>query len=288
MQSLAALIGGAALSSMMACGPPAERYELEGSVVSVDVEAGKVTVSHDEIPGFMEAMTMPFSVLDRRLLPSMQEGDNLRATLVVQGNSYWLEDLVLSRPVASGSLVDEMTPTGPEVGSPVPDIELLNQDGEPIRIGDYRGKGLLLTFIYTRCPLVDFCPRMNSHFATIEQALEAEPELYQQTHLLSISFDPEFDTPELLRTFALQQPTIAPETFSHWEFATATHENLREIGFYLGLYYEDDEDQIAHNLRTALVAPDGTLAKLYPGNAWTPDEAVSDVREVLSSASASP
>jgi len=266
----------------ISCGPPPERYELEGKIVSVDVAAGKVTVAHKEISGLMDAMTMPFSVVDRKLLPSMQPGDTLRATLVVRGNAHWLEDLVFSRAAASGSLVDEMTPSGPELGSTVPDIELVNQDGDAVQISDYRGKALLLTFIYTRCPLVEFCPRMNKHFAVIEQTLEADPELYQRTHLLSISFDPEFDTPELLRTFALQQPTITIETLSHWEFASGTQENLREIGFYLGLTYREEEDQIVHNLRTAVVAPDGTLAKLYLGNDWKPEEVVADVRELFS------
>ena len=266
----------------ISCGEPPERYELEGKVVSVDVAAGRVTVAHKEISGLMDAMTMPFSVVDRKLLPSIQEGDQLRAILVVRGNAHWLEGLVVSRAVANGSLVDEMASSGPEIGSTVPDIELVNQDGDVVRISDYRGKALLLTFIYTRCPLVEFCPRMNKHFSVIEQTLEANPELYEQTHLLSISFDPEFDTPELLKTFALQQPKVTTETLSHWEFASGTQENLRTIGFYLGLTYREEEDQIVHNLRTAFVAPDGTLAKLYLGNDWKPDEAVSDLRELLS------
>ena len=273
------VIGAAAFT--ISCGPPAERHELEGKVVSVDVEAGKVTLAHQEISGLMDAMTMPFNVPDRKLLPSIQEGDTLRAILVVRGNAHWLEELVVSRAGASGSLVDAMTPSGPELGSAVPDIELVNQDGEAIRISDYRGKALLLTFIYTRCPLVEFCPRMNKHFAVVEQTLEVDP-LYERTHLLSISFDPEFDTPELLKTFALQQPTVKTATLSHWEFASGTHENLRAIGFYLGLTYREAEDQIVHNLRTAFVAPDGTLAKLYLGNDWKPEEVVSDVREFFS------
>jgi len=274
------VIGAAAVT--ISCGPPAERYELEGKVVSVDVARGKVTLAHKEISGLMDAMTMPFSVPDRKLLPSIEEGDYLRAILVVRGNGHWLEELVVSRAVASGSLVDEMTPSGPEIGSTVPDIELVNQDGDAVRISDYRGKALLLTFIYTRCPLVEFCPRMNKHFAVIEQTLEADPELYERTHLLSISFDPDFDTPELLKTFALQQPTVTTETLSHWEFASGTQENLRTIGFYLGLTYREAEDQIVHNLRTAFVAPDGTLAKLYLGNDWNPEEVVSDVRAFFS------
>ena len=266
----------------VACRPPAERYELEGSIVEVDVDDGQVTVAHEDIPGYMDAMTMPFSVVDRKLLPNMEPGDNLRATLVVRGNAFWLEDLVVSRSAASGSLKEQMA-AEPQIGRPVPDIELVNQDGETIRMGDYRGKAVLLTFIYTRCPLPDFCPAMNKNFDAIEQALRAEPDVYGRTHLLSISFDPEFDTPELLRTFALQRHTITEETLNHWEFATGTHENLRILGYELGLVYQvASEDEIVHNLKTALIAPDGTLAKVYSGNWWTTELAVADMRDVIS------
>jgi protein SCO1/2 len=266
----------------VACRPPAERYEFEGSIIEVDVDGGRVTVAHDDIPGYMDAMTMPFSVVDRKLLPSMGPGDSLRATLVVRGNAYWLEDLVVSRSAASDSLEEQMA-AEPQIGRPVPDVELVNQDGEAIRIGDYRGKAVLLTFIYTRCPLPDFCPAMNKNFDAIEEALGAEPDVYNRTHLLSISFDPEFDTPELLRTFALQRHTITEETLDHWEFATGTHENLRILGYELGLVYRvESEDEIVHNLKTALVAPDGTLAKVYSGNWWTTELAVADMRDVIS------
>jgi len=269
---------------MTACGPEPVFYEIEGKVVSVDTDSGKVTLAHEAIPGFMDPMTMPFTVLDRQLLPSMQNGDRLVATLVVRGPSHWLEDVVVSRSTASGSLVDPDAPTGPEIGSSVPNVWFTNQDGARVEIGDYEGKALLVTFVYTRCPLLEFCPRMNGHFGALEEALAAEPSLYAKTHLLTVSFDPEFDTPELLRAFALQQPAVSDDTFSHWEFVTGTHEQVREIGYYLGLTYRNDDalEQIVHNLRTALVGPDGTLSKLYRGNEWTPEEALADISVLVS------
>lgn len=271
-----------ALAVAVACRPPAERYELEGSIVEVDIDGGQVTVAHEDIPGYMDAMTMPFSVVDRKLLPNMERGDNLQATLVVRGNAYWLEEIVVSRSVASGSLQAQMA-AEPQIGRPVPDVELVNQDGETIRMGDYRGKAVLVTFIYTRCPLPDFCPAMNKNFDAIEEALRADPDVYARTHLLSISFDPEFDTPELLRTFALQRHSITEETLDHWEFATGTHENLRTLGYDIGLVYQvASEDEIVHNLKTALIAPNGTLAEVYSGNWWTTELAVQDMRDVLS------
>ncbi len=265
------------------CGPPPERYELEGKVVSVEADAGRVTVAHKEVPGFMGAMTMPFPVADRQILASMQEGDKLRATLVVQGSSHWLEDLVVSRSTASGSQYDPDTPRGPEPGTEVPDVELTNQDGDTIRVSDFQGKAVVVTFIYTRCPLVEFCPRMNANFGVLEQALSKDEGLYEKSHLLTVSFDPEFDTPELLRTFALQQPAITEKTFAHWDFATGTQEQVRTLGFYLGLMFGDGAttDEIVHNLRTGLIAPDGTLAKLYLGNEWTPEDVLTDLSALV-------
>ena len=265
----------------LSCRPPAERYELEGTVVEVDVDGGKVTVAHKEIPDYMDAMTMPFSVVDRKLLPNMEAGDKLRATLVVRGNAYWLEDLAISRAVASGSLMAQMA-AEPQIGAPVPDVPFVNQDGETVRMSDYQGKAVLLTFIYTRCPLPDFCPAMNKNFDAIEEELAADPELYDRTHLLSISFDPEFDTPELLRTFALQRHGISEETLAHWEFVTGTHENLRTLGYELGLIYRagESDEEIVHNLRTALIAPNGAIAKVYSGNAWTTEQALADARDL--------
>lgn len=263
------------------CGAPEERYELSGEVVAIDRERGRVSVNHEAIPGFMDAMTMPFRVKDRRLLRVMSPGDDLKATLVVKGNASWLEDLVASRGVAEGSVVADVTPVGPKIGSTVLDVELINQDAQPIRLSEFQGKALLITFIYTRCPLVDYCPKMNHQFSEVEKLLYASPRLYEKSHLLTISFDPEFDTPELLRTFALQQPGGSERTLEHWSFATGTQENLRALGFYLGLSYRNAEEQIVHNLRTALVAPDGTLAKAYNGNDWTSQEVLDDVAESL-------
>lgn len=275
-RALAAL----AVVTLSSCGggdeADARRFELRGKVVSVDADAGTVTVEHGPVEGFMGAMTMPFSVKERWVFENLEPGDRLDAILVVRGREYWLEELVIARPA---SLDAAAPPPGPSPGDAVPDAVLTNQSGERIRLADYRGKALALTFIYTRCPLADFCPRMTHHFGVVENALKNDPGLYGRTHLLTVSFDPAYDTPEKLATYAWQQALVEGDTLDHWEFAAASAEELSRLASFFGLEYRDADDQIVHNLRTAVVAPDGTLAALFTGNQWQAQDLLAALRE---------
>ena len=245
------------------------RYDVKGKVVSVDAENGTVTLDHEAIGDFMAAMTMPFPLKDQWAFEYLEPGNRLNAVLVVSSNEYWLEDVVISEAPAP---LDEDTVPPARLGEPVPNVELVNQDGAAIRIADYAGKALLITFIYTRCPLADFCPRMTAQFTALERMLKEEPGLYDKTHLLAISFDPAYDTPEKLRQYALDEAHVAADAFSHWEFATGTPDAVGELARFLNLEYSGEDENIVHNLRTAVVAPDGTLFELHTGNSWTPDD----------------
>jgi protein SCO1/2 len=273
-----------AASLLAACQEVEERrFELRGKVVDVDARGRTVTVDHEEVEGFMPGMTMPFPVKDDKVFGSLTPGDGLNAILVVRDRGtereYWLQELVVSRslPSAEGPSPAEAT----RIGELAPDTDLVNQDGRRFRLSDHRGKAVLVTFIYTRCPLVDFCPRMTRHFEALEELLRADPELYQRTQLLTLSFDPEFDTPETLKAYAVQMVQATDATFAHWEFATGNPESVRELASFLQLEYRAEKDEIVHNLRTALLAPDGTLKEIYRGNEWSPGEALNDVKSLL-------
>lgn len=249
------------------------QFPLRGTVVSVDRDAGTVTVDHEDIEDFMPGMTMPFPLKDAWAFDALSPGDRLDAILVVNDDGFWLEQLVISTPPSPDTGVDTTPMPGP--GDPVPDVELLNQDGQTIRLSDYREKALLVTFIYTRCPLPDFCPKMTDHFLELEGKLREDPDLYRKTHLLTISFDPAVDTPEKLKSYALAR--ISEEALKHWEFATGDHENIRGLASFLQLNYTEADGEIVHNLRTAAIAPDGTLFELYTGNSWSPDDVLDAV-----------
>jgi protein SCO1/2 len=272
------------------CGPePAKSgvksYPLAGTVVAVDAANRKITIDHEEIPGFMPAMTMPFVVLekDAALLEIVSPGDRVTAQLVVPDTRYWIENLVVVKkgerdpnappPPASHSL---------HPGEALPDVALVNQAGETVRLADYRGRALALTFIFTRCPLPDFCPLMMRNFAAVHATLIADEVLRARTHLLTLSFDTEHDTPEVLRRYGESfQKTDPP--FTHWELASGTEKDIRRLGNALGLDYVEETRSFTHNLRTAVIDPEGKLVRLFRGNDWTPDELAADVRAAAGS-----
>jgi protein SCO1/2 len=260
-----------------------KRYDLKGTVVSVDKANRSATISHEEVKGFMEAMTMPFKLKDAWPLDVMKPGDQVQAALVVTDDSAWLEDVVVvQKPQAAPSAAAPENSALPKPGDAVPDFRLVNQDGQPVRLAQYRGRALLLTFIYTRCPVPEYCSLMSSNFGEIERELEKDASLYKGTHLLSVSFDPAYDTPKVLRSYgAAQTGKYDRETFAHWEFVTGKAEEVKKMAQFFGLAYMPEKDEIVHSLQTALIAPDGKLVKLYSGNQWKPPEVVADIRALI-------
>jgi protein SCO1/2 len=255
-----------------------KRYDFKGKVIVVEPDKHLVTVSHEDIKGYMPAMTMPFTVKNESDLQILAPDDEITATLVIDGKHSWLEDLIITRQSATAPAMPgvQMAKEGDEV----PNFTLRNQDDREIHIKNYRGKALLLTFIYTRCPVPDYCTLMSNNFAQIDRALGQNPELYGKTHLLSISIDPDYDTPKVLRSYgAAHTERYQNETFAHWEFATGTSEQVKEIAQFFGLTYIPEKDQIIHALRTVIIDPQGKVAKIYRGNEWKPEEVVEELKK---------
>jgi len=251
----------------------------------VDQQHQYVTIAHEEVQGYMGAMTMPFKLKDEWAYGVLAAGDQVQATLVVESNRTWLEDVVITRgspATANGSTTSGVPELGPQPGDELPNFPLVNQDKQPISLQQYRGKVLLLTFIYTRCPLPDFCPKMAGNFAAIYQALRQAPEMYAKTHLLCISFDPAFDTPAVLRSYEVAYAdSDTPETFAHWEFASGTAQEVKDLAQFFGLVHVPQTDQITHSLRTVVITPEGKVFKVYRGNDWTPTDLLRDVQQLL-------
>ncbi len=274
------------------CGPTdsstAKRYDLEGKVVAVEKDKKLVTVAHEDVKNLMPAMTMEFSVpaawvYEVPLMP----GDRITATLVVDGLKHWLEDVVIAKQPTDSAGGSPTARVEAQPGEEVPDHRLVNQDGKTIRLKDYRGKALLLTFIFTRCQMPDQCTLMSNNFAAIDRELQKQPELRAKTHLLSVSFDPDYDTPKVLRSYgAAYTGKYSDETFAHWEFASGSADQLKGLAEFFGLTYTkgaSGQDQIVHSLRTALIGPDGKIVKVYRGNEWKPDEALKEIQALIQS-----
>jgi protein SCO1/2 len=258
---------------------------MRGKVVRTDSAKGEVTVNHEAIPGFMEAMTMPYQLKDANIASELHPGDVITADVLVSQDpnaDVFLDHIVV---VAQGKpdyrpAVQYHVPTA---GDAVPDFKLRNQDGRAIRLAQFKGQAVLVTFIYTRCPLPNYCPRVTRNFAEIEKQLATMPGALAKTHLICVSFDPENDTPERLRAYgATYIGSDAKTAFAHWDFAVPDKAVLSEMAkfFDVGLTNEADRT-ITHTLSTTLIGPDGKVVKFYPGNEWTVEQVLGDVKQAI-------
>jgi protein SCO1 len=258
---------------------PVRRYRLRGTVVQVDKAQQHLVVNHEEIPGFMGAMTMPYPVVDAQTLEKLSPGDQITADVVVTPGEIHLENIVVVKKSDGRT-----SPTGAQLqpsdqGATVPDFTLVNQDGTRIRLAQYRGKSVLLTFIYTRCPLPDYCPLMTHNFAEIEKETQKSPDLYAKTHLLSISFDSQYDTPKVLRNYARAFVTDrGQQTFGHWEFATIPAAEKNNVTKFFDVFVTQEQGQITHSMSTAIISPDGRIYRAYNGNDWKPADVLADLK----------
>ncbi len=257
-------------------------YKLRGKVVSTNSASGEVTLDHDAIPGFMEAMTMPYKLKDANILSELHPGDILTADLLVSENAD--AGMVLDHIVVVGQAKPDYKPKVsyhvPAPGDAVPDFKLRNQDGRIIHLHQFRGRELLVTFIYTRCPLPDFCPRVTHNFADINRQLASYRALYDKTHLLCVTFDSDNDTPERLRAYGASYiGSDAKDAFSHWDFAVPDKPELAAMTQYFDVGITPAADNsITHTLSTTLIGADGKVVRFYPGNEWTPDQVLADIR----------
>jgi protein SCO1/2 len=260
-----------------------KRYDLKGTIVSVQPEKRQVTIEHEDVEGYMPGMTMPFNVRNESDMQMLVPNAEITATLVVDGKHSWIENLFVVTKQEAGGPAAEAAVVHAKEGDEVPNFALVNQDAKPIRINNYRGKALLLTFIYTRCPDPEFCTLMSNNFAQIERQLGQDPGLYAKTHLLSITFDPGYDQPSVLRSYgAAYTERYENETFAHWEFATGTNDQVKEIAQYFGMTYSPQDEKIVHGLRTAIISHDGKVAKVYIGNEWKTEEVVEELKKSVS------
>jgi protein SCO1/2 len=265
------------LATAAACGrePAGREYQLQGQILAIQPERNEVLIKHGDIKGFMPAMTMPFPVRDPGLLKDKTAGDLVTATLVVSDTSAHLSTLTKTGHAA----VDvPATPPAPPIlqpGEPVADAAFVDQAGRKASLAALRGHRVALTFIYTRCPLPDYCPLMDRHFVTIQKRLQSTPAL-GDVRLISATLDPEFDTPEVLTAHASRlgaEPRI-------WSFVTATPAAMTAFGRQFDLYVERNEQDaidITHNLRTVVIDASGRLVKMRTGNDWTPADLLADL-----------
>lgn len=266
------------LSVFALCSPllGAARFDVVGTVVQMRPESQSVVVAHEDIPGFMPAMTMPFRVLDPAELEGLKQYDRVQFVFVVGDDSSHAEAFrVLESPAPQQApqapTAAEAAPRKLKEGDTVPQVELVDQDGEPVQLTD-EARWTVMTFIFTRCPVPEFCPRMSSSLRAVQDALPSR-DLGGKVRLLSVTLDPEFDTPALLKEYG----TAVGSDFDIWQYATGTQQEIDRLTSAFRVFVKENGVTLDHTLCTALIRPDGTIEKIWRGNAWTSDEVLSAI-----------
>jgi len=258
----------------------AKRYKLKGVITGVDRAGKKASIKHEEIPGYMSAMTMDFPIKEDFVFEELSVGSDITAELVVDNAAdppYWIEKIVVTSPPKPGQSLPPVKETVAVEGKTMPDFALTNQDGKEISLADFRGKTWALTFIYSECPLPNFCIAMSKNFSDLANQIAEDDELKEKVRLLSISFDPKRDTPEKLKSYGLGYlgKDSDAKDFKVWQLAAGKDGEIQKLADFFGLRYEVDEkdnSQFNHSLRTAVISEDGKVTKVFSGSDWKPDE----------------
>jgi protein SCO1/2 len=257
-------------------GPPERQYTLVGQVLSVAPERNEITIKHEAIKGFMPGMTMPFKVRDSALLEERVPGDLVTATLVVGEVEAHLSTLTKTGAAPVTDAPPASVAEGLEPGDTVADAMFIDETGAPRRLADWRGHRVALTFMYSRCPLPEFCPLMDRHFAAVQRALAKAPQ-FGDVRLLSITMDPAFDTPAVLKAHGARLGAEA----ATWSFLSPEPAGARTFFEQFGLIVEREgagAGDITHNLRTVVLDADGKVSAIRTGNDWTPAQLIADLR----------
>jgi protein SCO1/2 len=254
-------------------------YEASGIVREISEDRTFARIRHEEIPGYMPKMTMRLNVRDPDELTNIAVDDTIQFRLVATDETHWIDRIarvaatVDSAPETETAPADEAASIELEVGDILPDHALLSEDGTTIQLSDFRGKALAFTFIFTRCPLPDFCPRMSNNFRDARKMLRAEKNAPTNWAFLSVSFDPENDTPEVLRAYG---ETCRNDDPDRWTFAAASKETLSSFAPEVDLLLSPD---MSHNLRTVVLDTEGRIANQFDGNLWTPEDLANAVKD---------
>jgi protein SCO1 len=261
----------------------AKRYPLRGVIRKVDVGKREITVEHEAVPDYMDAMTMDFPVRDDpQVFEILHVGDRVEARLVVDRGDYWLEQiltkgfvptLVPASPSASqgGPAVTPAPNRGVAVGDPVPDFSLTDQTGHAFRLSQMRGEPVAVTFLYTRCPIATACPMTAARFAKLDSLLAEKG----YGKLVTISVDPEHDTPKVLADYA-KHLGAKP---ARWKFLTGDPKAVADAASSFGVLYYPEKGTVVHTQAVAVVDPAGRLAAIYFGEHWDPADLLRDIEK---------
>jgi protein SCO1/2 len=258
----------------------AQHYDTRGVVRGFSPDRSTIEIQHENIPGFMPSMTMPFVARDAKEIADLKIGDAISFRITVTQRDFWIdnvdkirrEDVNVADPKptvaissANGARLKE--------GDEMPVFNLTNQNNEPISLETFRGQPFVLTFIFTRCPVPNFCPRMSNNFEELQAAIKTGSDALARTRLLSITLDPDYDTPRILSDYA---------AFRHadrqiWTFGTGEKREMDSLTSAFSVYRRTEGGTISHGLATALIDKNGKIDKIWRGNGWTPADVIEEI-----------
>ena len=246
-------------------------------VVTAAPADGRVMVAHEAIGDYMPAMTMPFALRSGESAPALAPGDKVRFTLRVDGNaSHATAFERVGRDEAVAAALRGDAPTAASrlrKGDPVPEVSLVTQDGAPFTIRDLQGRITAVTFIFTRCPMPEFCPLMVRRFQEVQRTIAAD-QLLADARLVAVTLDPTFDTPQVLASYARAMQADP----ARWQFVTGSPSEIQRLTKAFSIHVERNGVLLDHTLATAVVGPDGRVRELWRGNGWTANEVVTALR----------
>ncbi len=248
-----------------------------GVVKELVPEDRQITISHEAISNYMAAMTMPFKVRDAKELAGLRRGDEITFRLNVADSESWVDRVT---KIGTVTLPPPGTPAHPPatpLRHPLLDYKFTNELGQAVSLNDFRGQALAITFFYTRCPLPDYCPRLSKNFEEAEQKLESGPGAPVNWHLLSVSFDPEFDTPAMLKAYG-DAYQYDPK---HWSFLTGPADKIGELARESGVNYQPENGTINHNFRTLIIDTRGHLQMIFPMTGDFSDQIVAEILKAI-------
>ena len=259
-----------------------EHYNTRGVVRGFSPDRSAIEIQHENIPGFMPSMTMPFVARDGKEIADLKTGDSISFRMTVTQKDFWIdnvkkirrEDVNVAEPKPTSAVSTEGGARLRE-GDEMPLFSLTNQNGERISLDTFRGQPFVLTFVFTRCPVPNFCPRMSNNFEELQTAIKGGSGTLATTRLLSITLDPHYDTPKVLSDYAEYHRADA----RIWAFATGDEKEINSITRAFSVYRQNEGGTISHGLATALIDKNGKIAKLWRGNAWTPAEVIEEIKK---------
>lgn len=275
MPAITAILLGLAVLRGGESGEAAVRtFPARGVILETKTESAQVVIRHEPIAGYMDGMTMPFKVKDVAQLTNLNRGDQVTFQLHVTSDESWVDHF---QKIGAVSLPENKTRPA-EISAPRPDKSVLdykftNELGQAVSFNDFRGDALAITFFYTRCPVPDYCPRLSKNFKEASRKLEAITNAPTNWHFISVSFDPQSDTPEILKNYGL---TYGYDP-AHWSFFTGPQDKIAQLARGSGVKYEADAGTINHNFRTLIIDPDGHLQMVFPTSGDLSDQIVSEI-----------